>query len=144
MSTRDAAAITYKQTKYIFLCAKKLGLDMRLLHDVVYSTTRKNSISDLTVREAGTVIDVLAREAFPNAPKQQRKNVIYLVSKDQVEMALSLTARMGWDEQRTDKLALKMYRRPLRQLTSRQAGGIIEALKSILSRTQNEEVKNVR
>lgn len=144
MNSRDAAKITHKQTRYIFLCAKKLGLDMKLLHDVVFATTHRQSISDLTVREAGDVIDVLAREAFPNAPKQQRKNVIYLVSSEQIDMALFLTTRMGWDEQRMDKLALKMYRRPLRQLTARQAGGLIEALKSILSRTEkNQEGRHV-
>lgn len=128
--------ITKSQMKYIFLCAKKLGLDNQLLHDVVFAATAKKSISRLTSDEAGNVIDVLARQAFPDAPKQKRANVVYLVTEDQREKIAALLAPMGWDEERADKLAMRMYRRPIRRLTSKQAQGLIEALKSILSRAE--------
>ena len=138
MKHRDATTpVTKSQLKYIFLCAKKLGLDNQLLHDVVYATTSKKSISKLTSGEAGNVIDVLARQAFPNAPKKRASNIVYLISAEQRDKILELLLPMGWNEQKADALSTKMYKKPMRHLTMRQAQGLIEALKSILSRNQS-------
>jgi len=140
MKHRDAnTSVTKSQLKYIFLCAKKLGLDNLLLHDVVYATTAKKSISKLTSGEAGNVIDVLARQAFPNAPKKRASNIVYLISAEQREKILELLLPMGWNEQKADTLSLKMYKKTMSRLSMKQAQGLIEALKSILSRAEKKQ-----
>ena len=134
--------VTQKQIRYIYFCAKKLGLDAALLHDVVYASTRKKSISNLTSGEAGDVIDVLARQAFPDAPRKKPSNVVWIITSEQKEKILALLAPMGWGEENADNLARRMYHKPVRHLTAKQAQGLIEALKSILSRTEKKTEGN--
>lgn len=129
------APISKKQIKYIYFCARKLGLDNDLLHDMAYSCTSKKSISKLTMGEAANLIDVLAREAFPSEPRKQ-SNVIYLISADQISMLMNLASLMAWGEVQMNNLSQRMYKKPYRHLRTKEAQGLIEGMKSILSRKE--------
>ena len=129
-----ALAKTNQQIRAIYGLAGKLGMDLELLHDTVFGLTKRKSLADLTKAEATLVVKTLLKHANPNALRKEKGNVIYLVTRDQIEKINQIAARMGWGEEQINKLSQRQYKKPFRHLRVNQAQGLIEGMKSILER----------
>ena len=97
-----ALAKTNQQIRAIYGLAGKLGMDLELLHDTVFGLTKRKSLADLTKAEATLVVKTLLKHANPNALRKEKGNVIYLVTRDQIEKinqdTLSLENPIGSDD----------------------------------------------
>ncbi len=123
-----------KQLRAIYGLAKSLGMDSELLHDTVFSLTKRASLADLTKGEATLVVKTLLKHKNPTALQRAKGNVIQLVTPRQVETIQALAAKMLWGDSQIDALATRMYKQPFRRLRVNQAQGLIEGMKSILER----------
>ena len=113
----------------------QLGLDDGMLHDFVYTLTKKTSIRELTIKEANLVISTMLKELVKTTKPKDHK-VIWLMNENQADKIKALGAAMAWNMDQLDKFSNRQYRKPLNRLTSREAQSLIEALKAILNRTQ--------
>ncbi|MBN8222969.1 MAG: DUF1018 domain-containing protein [Spirochaetes bacterium] len=125
---------TNRQLRSIYGLARKIGLDSEGLHDIVFGITKRKSLADLTRGEATLVVKTLLKHANPNALRKERGNIIYLVTRDQIEKISALASRMGWGEDQINKLSQRQYKKSFRHLRVNQAQGLIEGMKSILER----------
>jgi phage gp16-like protein len=116
----------------------KLGMDNEMLHDFVYTLTKKKSIKELTVKESNLVISTMLKEILPGQSKAKGKNIIWLITDEQMCKIETLGGEMAWDLEQMNKFAQRQYRKNVNQLTSRQAQSLIEALKIILSKKENQ------
>lgn len=123
-----------KQLKAIYGLAKRLGMDSELLHDLVFSLTKRTSLANLRKGEATLVVKTLLQHANPGALRKQQGNIIRLVTLDQIDKILELAHKMLWGEEQIDKLSTRQYNQPFRRLRVNQAQGLIEGMKSILER----------
>jgi phage gp16-like protein len=116
---------------------KQLGLDNDLLHDFVYALTKKTSLRDLTIKDANLVISTMLKELMKTT-KPKNNKIIWLMNERQAEKIQALGSEMAWGEDQLNKFSQRQYRKNLNQLTSRQAQSLIEALKAILHKQQNQ------
>lgn len=134
--------MTAAQRRKIFAVARELKLDDDLLHDVVYGLTRKEHISDLTKREAVLVIDDLERRVRrPQATAGRGGKRTVMATRKQLWMINKLVKDLGWDDnpKRLQGFIRKYAKvdHP-RWLTLVQAGKIIEGLKALAERQEEQ------
>ena len=128
--------ISKQQIKAIWALAHRAGLEEEELRELVESFTGEKSIRSLSQEEAGEIIEDLLLKggetdwAFREAIGAKERGT-------QAQMAFigGLSRQMGWDQSRTLRLARRMYGvQELMNLKTRQASGLIEALKAIRRR----------
>lgn len=120
--------VSAAQLRMIYGLSKKAGLDNDTLHTVAARVCSRDSLAELTTREASRLIDTLRRytgdtdEAAGRATEKQRGK-IYALARD-----------MGWmDNPRRLRAFLEARFKvsDVRFLSHEQAGLVIEAMKAI-------------
>lgn len=130
--------ITPAQIRKIHILARERGIDNDTLHAHIYTITKKDSIKELSIREAVKVIDSLSGNE-DNRMTFKQKIFIFRLAKE-----------LGWidenDEVDTDTLRgfiKKQVNVPTEEwLTKQQASLVIEGLKAIFKKDM--EKQNVR
>ena len=125
-----------KEIRAIWGIAGRLGINATELHQRVENLTGKKSIRLLTRDEAQIIIHALLTSAasIPTPVAGISESDIGGTDAQKAFIA-GLGCRLGWDLNQIESLAKKMYGiRRLKEITNRQASGLIEALKAIRSR----------
>lgn len=125
------AEITQAQIKKLWAVSKELGLDSKLLHDLVWDQTGKEHIPEMTKEEAIKVIDWLERH------KEDRPG---MATNRQLWKINQLTQQLGWKDPQNLRGFLRKYAKVehTRWLTKEQASKVIEGLKAILKKQASQ------
>ena len=122
-----------RQRRMIFGLAKRQGLDNETLHLYAQKLTGKSSLANLTVREAGAVIDAL------NDKKADAEGMVTFKQRRYIE---GLALETGWADG-AGKLDRKRFNAwlnnkfgisDIKWLTSKKASDAIEGLKAMRRR----------
>lgn len=114
------------------------------LHALVYSLTRKDSLKKLNEKEIHKVV-VRLSEMKDSVRRQRREQANSIVkgkrgTQNQRKKIYVLMKELGWNEVRIQKLAKKMFKVDvLEWLTYVQCSDLIEALKAMIKRKQEQE-----
>lgn len=137
--------ITPAQKRKIWVLARNSGMDEDLLHSYIEQLTGKESIRELTIMEAVTVIDALEG-------KRQAKDSDHMTAKQEYYLkCLAKEAGMMDEDGRLDDKRLDGFCRARYNimryswLTRQQAGKVIEGLKAMIERNggyENEGERN--
>ncbi len=127
--------ITAPQMRKIHACARECGMDDDLLHLAVKNLTGRESLKELTAKEACCVIDMMEgkQKAGAEGDAATAKQLCYI--KD-------LMKKLGWVDEKAEPDMARlngMCRKyaeadSYRWLSKTGAGNIIEALKKMLER----------
>lgn len=128
---------TPAQLRRIYGLARERGLDDEMLHTYVFQLTGRESLKDLTMKEAVRVIDGLAPSGGFTAGGITPRQWKYL---------LGLARELGWvdgegnaDLKKLDEFALRNYKKhTVRWLTVSEAGKMIEGLKAIAEKDRRK------
>lgn len=131
--------ISSGQRRKIFALQKERGLDSDTLKSYIHTLTAKNSIRDLTIKDAIKVIDSL---------EGRKQNALHMISEKQKSYIRGLAIQVGFtdfndnlDQRKLNKWLEKKYNAAsIDWLTSKQASNAIEGLKIMLTRKQLSEV----
>lgn len=126
------STISTRQMKAIWALSHRAGLDEEGLHALVAARTGRASLRELRRTEAAALIDELLAKVSgrPRAPQK-----VGAVTRPQQALLARLADEMGWGPERLPALARRMYGAgAIRDLTVKQASGLIEALKAIAKR----------
>jgi len=122
----------------LYATAREKGIDNDLLHAMVKSRYKKDSIRDLTIKQAANLIDSIETERTVPLPTGRQ---LPLATKKQIYKIRELEKELGW----TDNPArlrgfLRKYAgtEQVDWLTKEQAWRVIEGLKSILKQQAEE------
>ncbi len=131
--------VTVQQKKKIYAVAREIGIDNDLLHALVEKRFSKQHISDLTLIQAGALIDYLEER------KGRGRNIqlpsgrkVPLVTDKQLYKINQLARQLGWDNPKRLPGFCKKYAgvdKP-EWLTKEQAWRVIEGLKSLVKQTK--------
>jgi hypothetical protein len=124
--------MTSRQRKALWALAHRAGLDDPELHALVAARTGHASVRELSQSEAGVLIEELAAtvEGRPVAA-----SLPGAATRAQQALLVRLAEEMQWPPERLPALARRMYgAQTIRDLTMRQASGLIEALKAMATR----------
>lgn len=121
----------------IFALAHQIGLDTdknSSLYDIIESVSGTRSISRLSDKQASSVIMLLERHI-----PQHKQKITSLRQPGQMRLLSWLSEcflvnNLSYPHDIADKLAVRMLKKPIAKLTSRQVKLIVEAMKSILTR----------
>jgi hypothetical protein len=132
-----AELITKPQIKKIFAMAKQLGMDEVDLRGLAYNLTGSESISTMTKKHAGRLIDYLNdRSRGDYRPQAVSRQQLYLMKK--------MAAELGWSNPR--QLAGFIKRQAgvenERWLDANGARKVIEGLKKVLERSKKGNVNS--
>lgn len=121
----------------IWASARELDIDDDLLHSVVKNLTGSDSISGLTKAQAGRVIDYFEQ-------RKGKQPGIQMASKQQIWKIEQLADELGWSAN-PKRLAgfIKKYAgiESLKWLTAAKAWRVIEGLKKIKKRQEDDAVR---
>lgn len=129
--------VTDAQRSKLFAAARELGLDNDELHALVKDVTGKTSVRQLTMDEAGHVIDALVqRGASSGARHPLPAGVPRLVTPWQLARIRDLIHTLGWQDARPlyEGVIKRALGGPVYPRTSAEAGKVIEAFKAIMRR----------
>lgn len=129
---------TPAQLRRIYGLARERGLDDEMLHSYVYQLTGRESLKELTMKEAARVIGALAPAGG---------YTVGGITPRQKEYLLGLAKELGWvgndgnaDMGKLDEFALRNYKKyAVRWLTVREAGKMIEGLKAIAEKDRQRK-----
>ena len=129
---------TAAQLRRIYALARERGLDNEMLHAYVFNLTGKNSLKDLTIREAVTVIDALSPSGGRTAGG---------ITEGQHRYILSLAKELGWVEEggevnrkTLDAFLLKNCGKyAVQWMTAAEAAKLIEGMKPILEKDRKRQ-----
>ena len=123
------SGMTSRQLKALWALAHRAGLDDRDLHVLVAARTGHASVRELLQSEAGVLIEELAAKVEGRPVVAPRPGV---ATRAQQAMLVRLAEEMQWPPERLPVLARRMYgAQAIRELTVKQASGLIEALKAM-------------
>jgi hypothetical protein len=123
-------SITRQQIRAIWALCHQLRMDEQTLHILVKTLTGVSSIRQLSNSQAIQLIDLLLARTGVKSPGLSRHPGQSTPS--QLAYIQGLATHLGWQEAHTLGLAKRMYHVcRLRDLSVRQASGLIEALKAI-------------
>ena len=133
MGTRSIQPITQPQLRKIYAEARQAGIGNDYLHDLVYTVTGKQSLKDLTMAEAATLIDALVKHNGGG----ERPGIM---TDKQHWRLRDYQSKLGW----TDAQLLGFVRKYahvdfLNWLTIKDASKIIEGLKNIYGKKGAEQ-----
>jgi hypothetical protein len=133
---KTGGTISSKQLRVIWALASRLGFSAIELHMRVESMTGKKSIRMLGREEAQKVIgDLILMAGETPLPMKEEAEERFGGTDAQIAFINGLTQQLGWNFKQLEGLAKKMFGiGRLRDLTVRQASGLIEALKAISKR----------
>jgi hypothetical protein len=124
--------ISPRQLKAIWALSHRAGLDDGALHVLVASRTGRSSLRELRRTEAAAVIDELLAKVSGRVGAPQKAGA---ATRAQQALLTRLAGDLEWPSERLPALARRMYGAgALRELTVKQASGLIEALKAIAGR----------
>lgn len=129
--------ISSRQISKIWTIGKKV---LRIPDDdiylIVFGAVGKDSISGLTKAEGMTVI---RRMESMIAKSLRSSNVFQMISDDEKKMITALCSQINTHRIIADPEAIskRLFKKQLGALSTKQAQSVIEALNSILSRSQN-------
>jgi hypothetical protein len=127
------SGITSRQLKALWALSHRAGLDDRELHELVAARTGHASVRELLQSEAGALIEELAAKVEGKPVAAPRPGA---ATRAQQAMLDRLAGEMGWSLARLPALARRMYgAQTIRDLTVKQASGLIEALKAMGGRS---------
>lgn len=131
--------ITPAQNRKIHVLAKNNGIDEELLHLYVSQLTKKDSIRNLTIMEAVTVIDALeGRQKSESGNHMTKKQEHYLKALAKENGMIDETGEL--DEKRLDGFCRARYNvMRYSWLTRQQASKVIEGLKAMVERNGGNE-----
>ncbi len=124
--------ITEKQVKKIWTMASLLNLSEEKLRRRVKRVSGQRSIRGLTKQQAIEVIDRLVAE---QKIKTDHPNVIYLVTRKQLELIDYLACRAGWDCEHLQNFINRQFKitNP-GKLRRKEAGVVINVLKHAIAK----------
>lgn len=128
--------ITKPQMRKLYATAKEKGVNNELLHDMVMSRYKKEHISDLTVKQAASLIDSLETGRTVPLPTGRP---LHLATEKQIYKIHELEKVLNWD---VNPARLRGFLRKyagndnVKWLTKEQAWRVIEGLKSIIKQEQ--------
>ncbi len=126
------SGISSRQLKAIWALSHRVGLDDRELHALVAARTGRGSLRELRRSEAAAILDELLAKAGGRTPVPQN---VGAATRPQQALLARLAAEMEWPPERLPAFARRMYgAAAIRDLTVKQASGLIEALKAIAKR----------
>lgn len=131
---------TPAQLRRIYGLARERGLDDEMLHTYIFQLTGRESLKDLTMKEAARVIDALGASGGFTAGGITLRQRKYM---------LGLAKELGWidgegnaDLKKLDEFALRNYKKySVKWLTVREAGKMIEGLKAIAEKDRHADKK---
>lgn len=124
--------------------SKELQLTDQELHDVAYSVCGKTSLKKLTKKELETLFKRLQVLKDKNKVKSNSKyagrgNVGTV---NQRKKIYKLAGDLGWDLKRLNGMAMRMFKiSSVEWLTYPQCSNLIEALKAMIKRREDEAVE---
>jgi len=132
--------VTVQQKKKIYAVAREIGIDNDLLHSQVEAKFKKQHISDLTLNQAGALIDYLeGLKGDKNRHVQlPTGRLLPLITDKQLYKINQLARQLGWDNPKRLQGFCKKYAgvdKP-EWLTKEQAWRVIEGLKSLVNQTK--------
>jgi len=128
--------ISAAQKKKIYAMARELGVDNELLHERVEVQYKKKHISDLTMIQAGYLIDRLGQMHGRSISTATGRKVPLVTKKQQYKIS-QLVEQLGWSENpKRLRGFCKKYAGVDNPdwMTKEQAWRIIEGLKALLQR----------
>lgn len=136
-----ASKATQAQLRKIYVLAKEAGMDHDLLHLYVNRMAKKESLSELTITEAGAVIDGILGKARGKGEHVTRR---------QEWKIKDLAKKMGWKDEKgeADEKRLNGFLREragvnhYKWLSKKEASGVIEAFKDMLKRQEEDKDGN--
>lgn len=140
--TESRKMITREQIRMIYGIGRRNDLDDDMIHSIAWTLFNKESLKELTCRQASQMIDCMRRrtgEAMDPIPGW--------ASEDQRKYIFGLAAKLGMTEEP------KRLRRFLRArfgvddvafLTSQNASKVIEGLKAMVQRENRKREKETR
>jgi len=122
--------ITKQEIRAIWALCHQLGVEEGALHGLAKAITGLSSIRQLSSSQATHLIDLLLARTGVKSPGLSRHPG--QSTPRQLAYIQGLATHLGWQEAHTLGLAKRMYHVcRLRDLSVRQASGLIEALKAI-------------
>ena len=130
--------ITSKQRAMIFGLKSKQDISDDTLHKLIYNLTKKSSLTKLTTKEAGLVIDELIKKGAGTSHLKTNKQIHYLLD---LAKKAGFTTDGKLDEIKLNSWILKYYAvYNYKWLDKSTARKVIEGLKVIIQRKNTKEV----
>lgn len=139
--SQEPELITKAQIRKIWVEAKGLGFEKEMIYEVIYSRFNKEHLSDLTKEEASTLIDRLVK-----ASEETRIDKVQgMMTQNQEWKIEDYRIKLGWNRKQL-KAFIKKFAHidHTNWLTVNQASNIIEGLKNIYLRNNEEKSTNTR
>lgn len=87
------------QRRMIYGAARKAGMDNDVLHARCYAVTGREHISDLTIQEAGRLIDsIMGKKSSRTRRYTDDPHPLNRASQGQINIILGLAKKLGWLE----------------------------------------------
>lgn len=128
--------ITKPQMRKLYATAREKGIDNDLLHDMVKSRYKKDSVRALTIKQAANLIDVLETGRTVSLPTGRP---LHLITERQIYKIRELEKALGWAENPARLRGfIKKYagNDNVEWLTKEQAWRVIEGLKSVFKQAE--------
>lgn len=133
------------QMRKIYKLSDELGFEKDVLHSFIWAIAKKESVKDLTVKEAVAVIDYLSGKGDGRSDKPRFE----VMSEGQKGMILHLAFLLGWTREDKKRVNLKRLDAYVRKeystinffaLSRSNASKCIEALKAMLERKETKYI----
>lgn len=129
--------IDNKQKKAIWTAAKEKGLEKEDIYSVIYSISKKEHMTELTYVEAAKVLDKINNKNNRNYSGPGK------ITSNQKDMINDLVNKLSWNEERLNGFVKSKYKvEVINWLSMKQASNCIEALKNMIKRKDNDELKD--
>lgn len=138
MGTKSTKPITQPQLRKIYAEAREAGLDNDYLHELIYSIHGKESLKDLEMWEAATLIDALVKM---NGGGEQPG----MMTEKQKWLLADYQSKLSWTDAQMRGF-IKKYGHVdfIQWLTKEGASKMIEAVKNVYLKQQKEGTRNVQ
>lgn len=129
--------IDNRQKKAIWTAAKENGLEKEDIYSVIYSIAKKEHMTELTYVEAAKVLDKINNKSYRNYSGPGK------ITSNQKDMINDLVNKLAWNEERLNGFVKSKYKvEVINWLSMKQASNCIEALKNMIKRKDNDELKD--
>lgn len=131
------------QMRKIYKLSNELGLENDVLHSFIWAIAKKESVKELSIKEAVAVIDYLSGKGDGRSDKPRFE----VMSEGQKGMLLHLAFLLGWTREDKKRVNLKRLDAYVRKeyatinffaLSRSNASKCIEALKAMLDRKEKK------
>lgn len=129
--------IDNRQKKAIWTAAKENGLEKEDIYSVIYNIAKKEHMTELTYVEAAKVLDKINNKSNRNYSGPGK------ITSNQKDMINDLVNKLAWNEERLNGFVKSKYKvEVINWLSMKQASNCIEALKNMIKRKDNDELKD--